>query len=49
MLIYQVLNEQNQPVAEFSDLDYALYNAQSLTLWHSDHYYHVEEVEFKEH
>lgn len=49
MFIYQVLDEQNYPVAEYSDLDFALYNAQNLTLWHSDHYYHVEEIEIAEH
>jgi hypothetical protein len=49
MLVYQVLDEQNNPVAEYSDLDYALHNAQSLTFWHTDHYYHVEEINISEH
>ncbi len=35
MLIYQVLDEQNRPIGEYNDLDYALHNAQSLTLWHT--------------
>ncbi len=48
MLIYQVLDEQNYPVGEFSDLDYALHTADDLTFWHMDHYYHVEELELEE-
>lgn len=49
MMVYQVLDEQNNPIAEFSDLDYALQNAQTMTFWHSDHYYHVEELNVVEH
>ena len=48
MVIYQVLDEQNRPVGEFNDLDYALYKAQTLTLWHTEHYYHVEEIDMRE-
>lgn len=44
MTIYQVLDEQNNPIGEYSDLDYALHNAESLTFWHEDHYYHVQEI-----
>jgi hypothetical protein len=49
MQIYQILDEQNNPVAEYSSLDYALHNAENLTFWHTDHYYHVEEIELIEH
>lgn len=49
MRIFQVLDEQNQMIAEYTDFDYALNNAETLTLWHSEHYYHVEEIEFLEH
>lgn len=44
MMIYQVLDEENNPIAEFNDLDYALQNAESLTFWYADHYYHVQEI-----
>ncbi|HQN64692.1 MAG TPA: hypothetical protein PLR90_03525 [Methylophilus sp.] len=44
MLIYQVLDEQNYPIGEYSDLDYALHRAEDLTLWHAEHYYHVQEL-----
>jgi len=47
MLIYQVLDEQNRPIGEYSNLDYALLNAETLTFWHTDRYYHVEEVELE--
>lgn len=49
MTIYQVLDEQNNPIVEYSDLNYALRNAESLTFWHEDHYYHVEEIKLAEH
>lgn len=49
MTVYQVLDEQNNPIAEYSDLDYALHNAENLTFWHEDHYYHVEQVNLTEH
>lgn len=45
MLIYQVLDEENYPVGEYSDLDHALHQAEDLTFWHTEHYYHVEELE----
>jgi hypothetical protein len=48
MLIYQVLDEQNRPIGEYNDLDYALHNAEALTFWHTEHYYHVEEIELIE-
>ena len=44
MMVYQVLDEENNPIAEFNDLDYALNNAEKLTFWHTDHYYHVQEI-----
>jgi hypothetical protein len=47
MLIYQVLDEQNQPIGEYNNLDYALHRAQDLTLWHTEHYYHVQELELE--
>ena len=49
MLIYQVLDEQNRPIGEYSNLDYALHNAEALTFWHTNHYYHVAEIELVEH
>ncbi len=48
MMVYKVVDEQNNAIAEFSNLDYALHNAESLTFWHEDHYYRVEEVNFSE-
>lgn len=45
MLIYQVLDANNRSVGEYSNLDFALQNAQDLTYWHTGHYYHVEEIE----
>lgn len=48
MMVYQVLDEQNNAIAEYSNLDYALHNAESLTFWHEDHYYHVEEISLPE-
>jgi hypothetical protein len=44
MLIYQVLDEQNHPIGEYNNLDYALHNAEVLTFRDSEHYYHVEEL-----
>jgi len=49
MMVYQVLDEQNNPIAEYSDLDHALHNAETMTFWHADHYYHVEEVDLTSH
>ncbi len=48
MTIYQVVDEQNHPVGEYLDYDKARHNAEDLTLWYSEHYYHVERMEFKE-
>lgn len=48
MPIYQKSDEQNNPVGEYSDLDYALYNTESLTMWHENHYYHVQEINLHE-
>jgi len=48
MLIYQVLDEQNHPIGEYNDLDYALQNAEILTFRNIEHYYHVEEINIKE-
>jgi hypothetical protein len=48
MLIYQVLDEQNHPIGEYNDLDYALHNAEVLTFHNSEHYYHVEEINISE-
>lgn len=48
MLIYQVLDEQNNPVAEYTELDTAVHDAEDLTLWHEEHYYHVEPLSIKE-
>ncbi len=44
MPIYQVLDEENYPVGEYSDLDYALHHAEDLTFWHAEHYYYVKEL-----
>jgi len=48
MLIYQVLDEQNHPIGEYNDLDYALQNAEILTFRNIEHYYHVEEINIHE-
>ena len=39
MIVYQVLNEQNQVYTEFTDYNKALNSAQDLTLWDEYHYY----------
>ncbi len=49
MQVYQVLDEQNNRITEYSRLDAALHNAEELTFWHTDHYYHVQEIELTEH
>lgn len=49
MQIYQVLDEQNHLIAEYSQFDTARYNAEMLTIWHTDHYYHVEALELQPH
>jgi len=48
MVIYQVVDEQNNPVGEYQNLDKAKLDASDMTLWFSDHYYHVEEMVFEE-
>ena len=48
MLIYQVLDEENNPVAEYPALDMAIHEAEDLTLWHEEHYYHVESIRIEE-
>ena len=48
MVIYQVVNEQNQPVAEHQSRDNAIHSAENFTLWYADHYYHVQELESDE-
>ena len=44
MTIYQVVDEQNNPVCEYLYRDKALHSAEDMTVWFSDHYYHVEEM-----
>ena len=48
MVTYQVVDEENKYVSEYSDLDAALHTAEDLTVWCAEHYYHVEEVTFHE-
>lgn len=48
MTIYQVLNEENQFIQEYQDLEFAQQEAELLTLWNDEHYYHVQLVEFEE-
>lgn len=47
MVIYQVMDEQNHPVAEYMNMDKAVREAEDMTLWFSEHYYHVEELELE--
>jgi len=49
MMVYQVLDEQNNPIAEHSELGYAQHDAETMTFQHADHYYHVEEVSIGHH
>ncbi|MFM9835073.1 MAG: hypothetical protein ACKVOA_03110 [Methylophilaceae bacterium] len=49
MMVYQVLDEQNHPIGEYNDLDYALHKAELLTFWNTDHYFHVEEIKIDAH
>lgn len=44
MTIYQVVDEQNIPVAEYMFRDKAMHSAEEMTVWFADHYYHVEEL-----
>jgi hypothetical protein len=48
MIVYQVLNEQNQVYTEFTDFNKALNSAQDLTLWDEYHYYCVAKLELEE-
>jgi hypothetical protein len=48
MIIYQVLDEQNQIYTEFTDFNKALSSAQDLTLWNQYHYYHVAKLELED-
>lgn len=48
MVIYQVVDEQNHPIGEYQNFENAKHNAEDMTLWFSDHYYHVEELVFEE-
>jgi len=48
MTIYQVLDEQNNPVGEYHQRDKALHSAEDMTLWFEEHYYHVEAFEYEE-
>jgi hypothetical protein len=42
MTIYQVVNEQNYPVYEFSEFARAALEAEMLNELHEDHYFYVE-------
>ncbi len=48
MIIYQVVDEENNLVSEHSQRDTAIHSAEDWTVWYEDHYYHVEEVTFQE-
>jgi hypothetical protein len=48
MIIYQVVDEQNNPVSEHLQFDVAMHSAEDWTVWYEDHYYHVEEVTSQE-
>jgi len=48
MIIYQVVDEENNLVSEHSQKNIALHSAVDWTVWYEDHYYHVEEVIFQE-
>ncbi|CAN1543287.1 MAG: hypothetical protein K9J28_03510 [Sulfuritalea sp.] len=48
MIIYQVVDEENKFVGEYLHRDIAYHNAEEMTVWFSDHYYHVEELAFQE-
>jgi|TARA_B110000259_G_scaffold80312_1_gene94081 hypothetical protein len=49
MMVYQVLDEQNNPIAEHSKPADAQHNAETMTFQHADHYYHAEEVSINRH
>ncbi|MDP1659634.1 MAG: hypothetical protein Q8L73_09845 [Methylotenera sp.] len=48
MIIYQVVDEENNLVSEYSRLEAAQHSAEDLTVWFADHYYHVEALTFQE-
>ncbi|MDO9204116.1 MAG: hypothetical protein Q7T42_01755 [Methylotenera sp.] len=48
MIIYQVVDEENNLVSEHSHLEVAQHSAEYLTVWFADHYYHVEALTFRE-
>lgn len=48
MIIYQVVDEQDNLVSEHSQRDIAIHSAEDWTVRYEDHYYHVEEVTFQE-
>jgi len=47
MMVYQVLDEQNNLIAEHSKPADA--QAETMTFQHADHYYHAEEVSINRH
>lgn len=48
MVIYQVLDEENHPIAEYPTFESAIQDADDLTLWDADHYFHVETLHIEE-
>lgn len=44
MTIYQVKNDENQLCSEYAEINRAVIDAQSRTLWDDNHIYHVEEL-----
>jgi hypothetical protein len=48
MIIYQVVDEENNLVSEYSRRDNALHSAEDMTVWFAEHYYHVEELALQE-
>lgn len=48
MIIYQVVDEENNLVSEYLHRDAALHSAEDMTLWYAEHYYHVEELAYQE-
>lgn len=43
MTIYQVIDEENNLVSEYAYREAAVLSAEEMTVWFSEHYYHVEE------
>lgn len=48
MIIYQVVDEENNLVSEHSQLNVAMHSAEDWTVWHEDHYYHVEALALRD-